>query len=65
MFMLLCPGIEFKAVKRDALLADRDFCQMRPYGHIESVPIHAEVGGGIAQPQESWQAGLPRSRGRN
>jgi hypothetical protein len=50
MLMLLCPGIEFKAVKSDALPADRNFCQIGPHGAIEVVPIHAEVDRGVAQP---------------
>ena len=65
MLMLLCPGIEFKAVKGDALPANRNFCQIGPYGLIKMVPIHAKVGGGIAQPQETRQVGPPHLRYRN
>lgn len=64
MFMLLRPGIEFKAVKGDAVLTDWNFCQIGPHGRIEEIPIHAEVGGGIAQPQEPRQESLSRSHCR-
>lgn len=59
--MVLRPGIEFKAVERDALPADRNHRQGGPHGPVEAVPVHAEVGRGIAQPQEPRQAGLSRS----
>jgi hypothetical protein len=64
MLMLLRPGIEFKAVKCDALLTDGNFCQIGPHGSIEEVPIHAEVRRGIAQPQEPRQESLSHSHCR-
>jgi hypothetical protein len=46
---LIYPGVEFKSVEGDALLADANFCQMRPYYCVEAVAIHTEVARRIAE----------------
>ena len=51
--ILIRPGIEVKAVKGDALGADRDGRHEWANLAIEAVFVHAEVGRGIAQPDES------------
>jgi hypothetical protein len=51
--ILIRPGIEVKPVKGDALGADRDGLYQRANLAIEAVLVHAEVGRGIAQPDES------------
>jgi len=54
-YILLRPGVHFKAVKGDTLFADGNLRQLRPNIAIESVFVHAQVGRGIA---EADQAGL-------
>jgi hypothetical protein len=51
--MFLCPCLEFKAIERDALLADRDFGQTGPNFRIEAVSVHSKIGRGIAQSEET------------
>ena len=51
--ILICPGIEVKPVKGDALGADRDGRYEGANLSIETVFVHAEVDRGIAQPDES------------
>ena len=40
---MIHPGVQFKAVERNALSTDRDFCQVRPDLCIEAIAVHAEV----------------------
>ncbi len=54
-FILVHPGVHFKAVEGDTLAADAKFGQGRAYLVVEAVAVHAQVVGGIA---ESDQAGL-------
>ena len=42
--MLICPGIEVKAVKAHPLVADGEFHQVRPHIPFEDVLAHAQVG---------------------
>jgi len=51
--MLIRPRIEVKPVKGDALAADRDGRHEGANLAIAAVFVHAEVGRGIAQPDES------------
>lgn len=53
--MLLHPSVEFKAVERDALGADRDLGEVRPDLGVEAVAVHAEVAGGVAEAQQARQ----------
>ena len=46
---MLHPGVQFKPVEGDALFADADFDEIRPYLGIEAVAIHAEVARRIAE----------------
>jgi hypothetical protein len=50
---LIHPGIQFKSVEGDALLADTDFSQIRPYLGVEAVAVHAEVARRIAKANQS------------
>ena len=54
--MVVRPRLQFKSVKGDALGADRDISEVRPYVVVKSVPIHAEIPGRILQPDEPGQA---------
>ena len=47
------PGIEFKAIERDALFTDGDFGKAGPYLGVEPITIHAEVGRRVPQPQHA------------
>ncbi len=51
---LIRPGIQVKAIERNALCADRDFSEVRTYFQIESVAVHAEIGRRIAEADEAW-----------
>ena len=51
-FILLHPGVQFKAVERDALSTNRDFGDVRPDFDIESIAVHAEVARRIAEPEQ-------------
>ena len=68
--ILVRPGIEVKPVKGNSLGADRDGRHEGANLTIETVFVHAEVGRGIAQPDESRHQrdrralmGRPCSRG--
>ena len=45
--MLIHPGIQFKSVEGNALIADRDFSQMWTHFAVEAVAIHAQIQGCI------------------
>ena len=47
------PGVQFKAVERDALSTNRDFSEVRPDFGVEAVTVHAEIARGIAETKES------------
>ena len=46
---MVYPGIQFKAVERDALSTNRDGGEVRTNLGVEPIPIHAEVAWGIAK----------------
>jgi hypothetical protein len=50
---LIYPGIQFKSVEGDALFANADFDEIRPYLGIEAVTIHAEVARRIPEANQS------------
>lgn len=61
---MIHPGVQFNSVKGDALLADPDFGDLRPYLGVEAVAVHAQVEGRVTQPQQARQeAGLARHLG--
>ena len=47
------PGIEVKPIKGDSLRTDRDRRQEGANVAIEAIFVHAEIGGRVAQPDES------------
>ena len=49
------PGIDFKAIEGDTLLADPELGQGGAHLTVKAVAVHAQVAGGIA---EADQAGL-------
>ena len=49
------PGIEVKPVKRDSLRPDRNHGKKRTNLAIETILVHAEIGGRVAQPNEARQ----------
>jgi len=49
------PGVHFKSVEGNALLADGDFRQTYPNLPIEPVLVHAQVSWCVAQAKESGQ----------
>ena len=54
-FILVHPGVHFKAVEGDTLAADANFNQSRAHLPVKAIAVHAQVAGGVA---ESDQAGL-------
>jgi hypothetical protein len=52
---LVCPGVKFKSVEGDSLLADRNFGEAGPDFGVEAVTIHAEIKGRIPKPDEPRQ----------
>ncbi|HUV20256.1 MAG TPA: hypothetical protein VMZ32_00575 [Gammaproteobacteria bacterium] len=46
---MLHPGVQFKSVEGDALFADADFNEIRPYLGVEAVAVHAQVARRIAE----------------
>jgi len=53
------PGIHFKAIEGDSLPADSEFGQGRAYLPVKAVAVHAQIGWGIT---ESDQSGLDTHR---
>ena len=51
--MVVGPGVQFKAVERNALPPDRDVSHERPDFGVESVAVHAQIERGIAQTDQS------------
>ena len=49
------PGIEVKPVKGDSLRADWNHGEERTNVAIEAIFVHAEIGRGVAQPDEARQ----------
>jgi hypothetical protein len=54
--IFLGGGIHFKPVERAALDANTNLGQQRAYLAIETVLVHAEVAGRIAQSDETWRS---------
>ncbi len=46
---MIDPGVQIKAVERNALSTNRDLCQMRTDLRIEAIAVHAEVTRGVAE----------------
>src|SRR5690242_18163545 len=55
--ILLDPGVQFKAIEGDALGADGDFRELRPYLGVEPVAVHAEIERRVAKADEAWEQG--------
>jgi len=53
--IVVSPGIEVKAIKSDSLCADGDRRQARAHVAIETVFVHAQVRGRVAQSDEARQ----------
>jgi len=47
------PGIEFKTVKSDAALTDRNLTHVRTHLAVESIPIHAQIATGVPKPNKA------------
>jgi hypothetical protein len=51
--ILICPGIEVKTIKSNALLSDRNFSEVGAYFDIKSVAVHAKIKGCVPESNES------------
>ncbi len=49
---MIHPGVQFKAVERDALSTDRDFSEVGSDFRVEAVAVHAEVARRIPEAEE-------------
>ena len=54
-YVFVYPGIELEAIESDALFTDWDFSEAWSYFGIESIAVHAEIGGCVPQPQKARQ----------
>ena len=52
--MVFDPGVQFKPIEGNALIANRDFSQMWTHVAVEAVAIHAQVDGRIPKPEQAW-----------
>jgi hypothetical protein len=60
--IIVRPRIQFKAIERDSLAADRDLRKKRTNLGVEAIHVHAEIAGRVAQPKESrWTRGSVRA----
>jgi hypothetical protein len=60
--IIVRPRIQFKAIERDSLAADRDLRKKRTNPGVEAIHVHAEIPGRVAQPKESrWSHGSVRA----
>ena len=50
---MIHPGVQFKPVEGNPLLADWDSRQMGPNLRVETIPVHSQIKGGIAQAQQA------------
>ena len=50
---MLHPVIEFKSVEGNALFADPDFNEIRPYLGVKAVAVHTQVTGCVAEADQS------------
>ena len=55
--MVVGPGVEVKAIERDAAIADRDFGEVRTDFGVETVAVHAEVRRRVAMPDQARKDG--------
>jgi hypothetical protein len=45
--ILICPGVNFKSIERNALSADRDLSDIGPDFNVETIPVHPKIGWGV------------------
>ena len=50
---MLEPAIQFKSIETNALDADGHLDQIGAHLSIEAVAVHAEVMGGVAEPEDA------------
>ena len=53
--ILLRPGVHFKPIKGNALLANGNFREAYPNLPVESVLVHSQIGGSITQTNKSGE----------
>ena len=51
---MIDPGVQFKAVKADTLLAYGNFCEKRADFFVKAISIHADVKRCVSKPNEAW-----------
>jgi len=51
--MFLRPRVQLKSVECDSLDADRYLGEARPDLGVEAIAVHAEIAGGVPEPEES------------
>jgi len=51
--MVVGPGVEVKAIERDAAIADRDFGEVGTDFGVEPVAVHAQVRRRVAMPDQA------------
>jgi len=48
------PGIQFKPVKCNPLLPNRNYHQTGPYLSVKAVSVHAQIEGRVPEADQSW-----------
>lgn len=54
---MVYPGVQIKAIEGNTLLSDAYFRQKRTHLGVKSVPVHAQVGRGVPEADQSWDDG--------
>ena len=50
---MIHPGVQFKSVEGNALLADADYSEMRSHLGVEAVAVHAEIVRRVAETDQA------------
>ncbi|MUK54237.1 hypothetical protein GNQ68_13420 [Pseudomonas aeruginosa] len=61
--VVVCPGVQFLAIKADTLPAYAKFADIWAYGLVELIPAHPEISGRRPGPDNAWWARNPVGQG--
>ncbi|EIU7140304.1 hypothetical protein [Pseudomonas aeruginosa] len=61
--VVVYPGVQFLAIKADALQAYAKFADIWAYGLVELIPAHPEISGRRPGPDNAWWARKPVGQG--
>ncbi|ENK3929249.1 TPA: hypothetical protein OW377_000410 [Pseudomonas aeruginosa] len=61
--VVVCPGVQFLAIKADSLPAYTKFADIWAYGLVEFIPAHPEISGRHPGTDNAWWTGEPLGLG--